>query len=358
MGYWDEAGRTFHNPARTVTPRTAIRIPASSGLRRFVGSMAAIIKADLQRIDTALRAGLSHRGSLARLRAGSIEAWGACSTSLADATCVLTNSAFDDPGESAAATWVHWRKSSTSKQLLSLLQTVIEEVHVAEPAAAGSLRSYAAHSSIYLINFFFMHTRSAALWPAMRGWLLEQGGMQSVWTALAWCLASRERGASSDIFQIRSSVHAALALTVQQLLGVNATSSLPQHPGVGGALKILLSEILPRDFAAGNTHLWCLREMLSSIASIADATSAGPSAAASFGASSLASQLHQPLLVAWPYLIAALRRSKQQPCVKDAEDNVEVCPCRSRLCKACRTDLILSVTLALVIHCSLLVTHY
>ena len=320
--------------------------------------MTAIIKADLKRIDMALKAGLGHRGSLARLRAGSIEAWQACSTSLNDAILALANSVFADPGEGAAATWVHWRKSSTSKQLLSLLQTVIEDVHVAEPAMAWGSRSCATHSSLYIIHLFFMHTRSAALWPAMRGWLLDQGGMQSVWTALAWCISSREHTSSSDIVQIRSSVHAALTLTVQLQHGVNVTSSLPQHPGVAGALTKLLSGILPRDFAAGNAHLWHLREVLVSIASIADVTSAAPSAAARVGVSSLASQLHQPLLVAWPYLIAALRQSKQQLSVKDAEDNVEVCPCRSRSCKACRTELIQSVMLALVIHYSLLVTHY
>ena len=286
--------------------------------------MAARIKADLQRIDTALKAGLGHRGSLARLKAGSIEAWSACSTSLSDAILVFMSSAFAEPGEGAAATWVHWRKSSTSKQLLSLLQTVIEEVHVAEPTAAWSLRSCAAHSSIHIVCFFFMHTRSAALWPAMRGWLVDQqDGMQSMWTALAWCLSNRESNASHDLGQPRCSIHSMLYLTAE-LHGANATSSLPQHPGVISSLQLILSDILPRDFAAGNAHFWQLRAVLSSIASLADATSTAPSLAARFGGSSLASQLHQPLLVAWPYLIAALRQCRQQPCTRDAEADVQV----------------------------------
>ena len=270
--------------------------------------MAARIKADLQRIDAALKASLGHRGSLARLRAGSLEAWSAISTSLSDVTLALTSSAFADPGDGAAATWVHWRKSSTSKQLLSLLQTVIEEVHVAEPAAAGSLRSYAAHSSIYLINFFFMHTRSAALWPAMRGWLLDQGGMQSIWTALAWCLASRERAASSDIVQIRSSIQAAFALTLY-INSVTVTASLSQHPGVIRVLMIVFGEILPADFAAGNADKWRLRDVLNSARALGRAASY----------SSLASQLHQPLMVAWPYLVTTLRQGCQQLGMKDTE---------------------------------------
>ena len=288
--------------------------------------MAAIIKADLQRIDTALKAGLGHRGSLARLKAGSIEAWSACSTSLSDAILVFMSSAFAEPGEGAAATWVHWRKSSTSKQLLSLLQTVIEEVHVAEPTAAWSLRSCAAHSSIYLINFFFMHTRSAALWPAMRGWLLDQGGMQSIWTALAWCLSCRERSAASREFaQIRGSIHSVLELTklAGNLHDVHILfTSLPQHPSVASALRLMFGEILPRDFEAGNAHLWRLRDVLTSFGFICYVSVPTPSTV-----SSLTSQLHQPLLVSWPYLIAALRQSKQQqPRMHDAEAQVEVGP--------------------------------
>ena len=270
--------------------------------------MAARIKADLQRIDAALKASLGHRGSLARLRAGSLEAWSAISTSLSDVTLALTSSAFADPGDGAAATWVHWRKTSTSKQLLSLLQTVIEEVHVAEPATAWGSRSCAAHGSFLITWSFFVQTRSAALWPAMRGWLVDQGGMQSVWTALAWCLSSREHNTSNDIVQIRNSIRATFSLTLY-IDSATVTASLPQHPDVVIALRLIFSDILPADFAAGSAHLWQLRDVLSSVSALSRSASG----------SSLASLLHRPLLVAWPYLIAALRQGNQQLQMKDTE---------------------------------------
>ena len=305
--------------------------------------MANVIKADLQRIDTALKAGFGHRS---RLRAGSLEAWRACSTSLSDVIIILVRSAFAHPGESAAAMWVHWRKSSTSKQLLSLLQAVIEEVHVLEPSLAWSIRSCAAHFSISIIDFSFMRTRSATLWPSLRAWLVDQGGVQGIWTALAWSLSC---SASTDLVHIRISVRSVLSLT-DELRGVHMIASLPQHPGVAGALILLLSEILPRDFAAGNSQLWYLGEVLSSIAYITDASTHPLEAGHVEGGSSLILQLHRPLLVAWPYLVAALRQIKQQPGVQSAESDVEVGASHTHATEDMhsdrpRTELMLSIVL-------------
>ena len=300
--------------------------------------MAHVIKADLQRIDSALKAGFGHRS---RLRAGSLEAWRACSTSLSDVIIILVRSAFAHPGESAAAMWVHWRKSSTSKQLLSLLQAVIEEVHVLEPSVAWSIRSCAAHFSICIIDFFFMRTRSATLWPSMRAWLVDQGGVQGIWTTLAWSLTC---SASTDLVHIRISVRSVLSLT-DELRGVHMIASLPQHPGVAGALILLLSEILPRDFAAGNSQLWRLGEFLSSIVCITDA-SIPPLEADHGGGSSLVLQLHRPLLVAWPYLMAALRQREQQQGLQGAESDVEVGASHTHASeRKCTTQLLPSIEL-------------
>ena len=47
-----------------------------------------------------------------------------------------------------------------------------------------------SHGSIGVIHFFWKRTKqeSATLWPAMRKWIVELGGITSLWTALAWIL--------------------------------------------------------------------------------------------------------------------------------------------------------------------------
>ena len=142
------------------------------------------IKLDLQRVDRAIRPGVSHR---ALLKSGSVEAWKACLSSLREALTILLDSSFTDRNGSAA-TWIHWRKSGTSKQLLGLLRAVVEEAP-GSAVAADCPRESALHVGLGIISFLFKRTRSGALWPAMREWILDQGGLQAIWPALAWSMA-------------------------------------------------------------------------------------------------------------------------------------------------------------------------
>ena len=155
------------------------------------------MQADLMLVDGSLRSCPSR----ALLKSGSIVAWAACDTGFQQAVLpALRESVLADLGGSAAAAAVslQWRKSSVSKKLLALLRAVIEEANAlqsetahAAAAAACTVRCHAVHGSIgvpCVIHFFWKRTKqeSATLWPAMREWIVELGGITSLWTALAW----------------------------------------------------------------------------------------------------------------------------------------------------------------------------
>ena len=264
------------------------------------------IKADLLLVDGALRPCPSR----AELKGGSTEAWTACSTGLV-AVRPLCESLLADQSGSATAASLHWRKSSASKKLLALLRAVVEEApalqgEAAHAAAARTIncaaRFCAVHGSISVISFFWQRTQqSATLWPAMREWIVELGGITRLWTALAWAvmIPTQDYGAAADMFSqaLRKSIPPVLALTTE-MIGIRRPVELAQNSAVVTVMSSVLGDLLPRDFASGNAQLWDLDVVLQAIGALCH----------KLDCSMLSAHLHRPLLVFWPYLIAEMRR--------------------------------------------------
>ena len=258
--------------------------------------MSSSVTADLQCIDRAIRSGVSHR---ALLKSGSIEAWNACLGSLEGAIVFLMDPSFSNRIGSSAATWIRWRKSSTSKLLLGLLRTAIEEAPGAA-LAAGCVRERALHVGFNVIRFLFRHTQSGALWPAMREWIVEQGGLRAIWQALAWSMAL--------VGEDQSAHDVALRLPVQKIIGlmlrpdgVQSAFPLPAHPCVSVALTLLFRDLLPRDLASGgNAHSeWGVQTVLGNVVGICNELH--------LGGSTPLPQLHRAFIVSWPHLMGWFR---------------------------------------------------
>ena len=254
--------------------------------------MSSRIKLDLQRVDRAIRSGVSHR---ALLKSISLEAWNALACSLGEALTILADSSFADQNGSAA-TWIHWRKSGTSKQLLGLLRAAIDEAP--GPALdAGCVREGALHFGISSISFLFKRTQSGALWPALGEWIVDQGGLQAIWQALAWSMALVGGDKAAHDAALRVLVHAVIGI-MSTPEGTQLTFHPSAHPSVTAALTLLLSDILPRDLASGNAHEWDMRKVLGNVVSLY----------AQLGQVQPQPQLHRAFLVAWPYLMGSLRQ--------------------------------------------------
>ena len=268
--------------------------------------MTSRIKADLVLVDGALRSCPSR----AQLKGGSAGTWHACSTGFV-AVHPLCKSLLAGQSGSAAAASLHWRKSSASKKLLALLRAVIEEVHALQDEAAHdaearaihcAARFCAVHGSISVISLFWQRTQqSATLWPAMREWIVELGGISSLWTALAWVvmIPMQDFGAAADMVHqaMRGSIPPVLALTTD-MIGIRRPVELVQNSAVITVMSSVLGDLLPRDFAAGNAQTWDLDIVLQVISALCY----------NLEGSMLSAHLHRPLLVFWPCLIAEMRR--------------------------------------------------
>ena len=189
--------------------------------------MSTRISADLQRVDRAIRPGVSHR---AKLKSGSVEAWNACLSSLQETEHIIEDSSFSDQNSSSAAVWVHWRKSGTSKQLLGLLRTAVEEAP-GSALVAGCVRECALHVGIVVISFLFKCAQYGTLWPAMREWIAEQGGLQAIWQALTWSMALVSEDKTAHDASLREPVHAVIGL-MSGPDGVLLTFPLSAHPSI------------------------------------------------------------------------------------------------------------------------------
>ena len=250
--------------------------------------------ADLQRVDRAIRPGVSNR---ALIKSGSIEAWDACLSSLQDTTQILLDSSFADQNGSAAI-WIHWRKSGTSKQLLGLLRAVVEDAPCSA-VAAGCVRESALHFGLVVISFLFERTQLGALWPAMREWIVDQGGLQTIWQALAWSMALVGEDQAVHDVALRGPVQTVVGLMTRPE-GAEAVFPFPHsaHPSITAALTLLFSGLLPRDLASGTSaHGWPMQEVLGSVNIICDQLS-------SFKPQP---QLHQAILISWPHCMGWLR---------------------------------------------------
>ena len=261
--------------------------------------MSSQTQSDLLRIDVALRSSPSR----ALLKDGSVDAWTVCKTSLQAVLFVLRDSVLaEQSGSASAAVSMHWRKSSASKKLLALLRAVVEEAHALQgeaaiAATARITRCHAVHGSISAISLFWQRSQqSATLWLAMREWIVEQGGVTSLWTTLAWmCLIPAQdiEAAAADDFQqlLRGSVHAVFDLT-RDMFSSRRPVELAHDSAVVTVFSCLLSDLLPRNFTAGNGETWDLNLIFRTVM-VLDKLEEGM----------LAAHLHRPVLVFWPYLI-------------------------------------------------------
>ena len=282
--------------------------------------MSSRIQSDLLLVDGAIRSSPSR----ALLKGGSVDAWSACNASLQAVWPVLRESALADRsgsefGSASAAVSMHWRKSSASKKLLTLLRAVVEEApalqgEAAHAAATRTIRCCAVHGSICVLNFFWQRMRmqhSATLWPAMREWIVELGGITSLWSALAWVVMIPKRDLK-ETDDDRGSVSSVLLLThdLLTLPSVRRPVALTQNSAVTTVLSSVLGDLIPRDFAVGNAQAWAMHVVFYAITELYR-----------LEGSMLAAHLHKPLLVFWPYLIADLRQQRRlRPDVAGASD--------------------------------------
>ena len=264
----------------------------------FVVAMSSRIQADLQRIDAALRS-CPNRASL---KSDAMESWKAGYMGISAVMTIYCSSIFSDPN-GGAAPWLHWRKSSASKQLLGFMRAAVEVVEADQSTTLPTpellvARAYmyaTLHGCVGLLARFFASTQSAALWPAMRDWIVDQGGMESVWAALAQSttLAARERGTlvttfGTDVQQsadggavseavealshssLRVNIISALTMTNQLPIATSASrpEGFPLPPGLVASLSSLFSDVLPRDIAAGNAHKWDLVTLVCQVLNI------------------------------------------------------------------------------------------
>ena len=288
--------------------------------------MAARIQAAFLRIDRALRDGYNLRSSL---KSDSAQAWKACVDALValiafldDDACIFTTAA----DNKSAAAWVQWRKSNTSKQLLGLLRSILDAVAAEEGRreASAPVRKCKAfmpmglHAVIVIVGHLHFDSISGVLWPALREWLVEQGGVDTMWRALTWATQVEVTGATGGItnagaLSILDSVDSVLALSL-------TCPTLPPHPndallgGHGGgadaataALQLTLGEFIPAAFPAMQPDV---RTKAVAIAHRISLMRCSPAAA---GGGQYLELMHLPALRAWPYLVGAARHQLSLP---------------------------------------------
>ena len=279
--------------------------PADPSESDKIYRMSSRIQSDLLLIDGSLRSCPSR----ALLKGGSVQVWAACNGSLLAVLPILRESVLADQSGCTAAVSMLWRKNSASKKLLALLRAVVEEApalqgEAAHATAARTARCHMLHGSVGVIHFFWQRIQhSATLWPALREWIVELGGITSLWTALAWVIRipvlDFGAAAADALCQLRASVHSVLALT-HGMFSLRRPVELAQNSAVIAVLSIALGDLLPRDFAAGKASRWDLHIVFHGLKALYEVGGQE--------GGSLSAHLHRPLLVFWPYLIAELRR--------------------------------------------------
>ena len=264
--------------------------------------MSSRASAQLQRLEIALRPGFNQRASLRS--ASSYGAWEACGDSV-EAACEIVGLLTSDQG-SGAALWIHWRKSSASKQFLALLKAISEaiasEADWMPAAAAGArrLRLCMVIAWTYVMDalrLLYKGTQAGALWPALRDWLAEKDNLQGLWGGLARCSGADN---AADILV----VHDLVSMTHASLSQGRLPPALLQQPHVAAALGVALGSILPASFARGHGVDQGLQvlEINGTLLHIVVMAKAEPQ---------LWQHLHLPALSLWPYLVGALRRQRE-----------------------------------------------
>ena len=301
--------------------------------------MSARIQADFLRLDKALRGGCNLRSSL---KADSLPAWEACRDSLADVASFINGGAciFTSASDKSAAVWVQWRKSNTSKQLLSLVRSALD----AAAAAEANGREVSApvrrclpliviglHGSISVVSYFYSAAAAGVLWPALREWLVEQGGVATIWRALTWDLegacAVGEGGvrvltghvANSRACMLLDSVDTFLSLSLRcPKPPPQPNDALLKGHGGGGmtALQLTLGKLIPAAFPKLQPDA---RKRAAALAHRIGLLCCSSTLAAENGGQEYLESMHLPALQAWPYLVGAARHHLSLP----VQDSVE-----------------------------------
>ena len=291
---------------------------------RSIHVMSAHIQAEFLRLDRALRGGCNLRSSL---KADSLQAWQACEESLEAVISVLEDDAcIFTPA--CAAVWVQWRKSNTSKQLLGLVRSVLEAA-----TAQGSRREASApdrmcmaltavgmHDSITIADRLHAAAAEGVLWPALHEWLLEKGGVDTMWRALTLELeracAGDEGGiwaGMSDALEIANARANMILDSVVTVLILSLSLRCPKPPqqpndallkGHGGdgvtVLQLTLGKLIPAAFPAMQPEV---RTMATAFAHrIGSLCRHTPTRGSEY-----LEPMHLPALRAWPYLVGAAR---------------------------------------------------
>ena len=210
---------------------------------------------------------------------------------------------------SGATLWVHWRKSSASKQFLALLKAVSDAIASEAdwmPAAAVStssvrrtLRFSMMTAWMYVMDtlrLLYKGSQAGALWPALRDWLAETGNLQGLWGKLVWCCSGASDNAALSV------VHDLVSMTHTQLSQGHLPPALLQHPRVAEALGLVLRTVLTMGFARHYDLDWLALEISVTLLQIENMAVAEPQ---------LWQHLHLPALSLWPYLVGALRRQRE-----------------------------------------------
>ena len=294
--------------------------------------MSARIQAAFLRIDRGLLDGCSLRSSL---KSNSVQAWEACGYSLAAFIAVLGDDAciFSSAADNkSAASWVQWRKSNTSKQLLGLVRSILDAVAAEESRREVSapvrkciaFMTMGLHAVIIIAHYLHAASTSGVLWPALHEWLVEQGGVDTMWRALTWAVRVEVSGATGGITNARA---LAILSSVGNVLSLSLTCPrLPPHPndallgGHGGgadaataALTLTLGEFIPAAFPAMQPDV---RTKAVAVALRISLMRFSPAAA---GGGQYLELMHLPALSAWPYLVGAAKHQFSLP-VQDTKE--------------------------------------
>ena len=187
------------------------------------------------------------------------------------------------------------------------------------------------HGSVSIVSYFHSAAAGGVLWPAVREWLVEQGGVAAIWRALTWDLEVACAGGESGV-RVMTGVHAnsracMLLDAVDTFMAL--TLRCPKPPpqpndallkghGVDGvnALQLTLGQLLPAAFpklqpdARKRAVALALRIGLLCCSSTPSAEREGKE---------YLEPMHLPALRAWPYLVGAARHQISLP-VQDSKE--------------------------------------
>ena len=210
------------------------------------------------------------------------------------------------------------------------------------PAACTASMAIGLLGSITIASYFNTASAYGVLWPALREWLMEQGGVDTMWRALAWelegaCGGRGVRLSSGGIANARASMLLESVEAVM-LLWIRCPTPLPKQPAarhslmpadallnVGDGiitLQLVLGKLLPAAFPAMQPGV---RTKAIELAHRIGFLCCSGSPAAGSDGEKYPEPMHLPALRAWPYLVGAARY-QISAVVQDSEErrNIQV----------------------------------